>query len=42
MFILWQTYEGIKIFINSLFEFVESLLENGASFALTKKFNQNR
>ena len=42
MFIPWQTYEGIKISIYSLFEVVEFLLENGASFVLPEKSNQDR
>ena len=41
-FILWQTFEGIKIFIYSLFEKVKFLLENGASFVLTEKLSQDR
>ena len=39
MFIAWQTYEGIKISICSLFEVVKFLLENGASFVWTERFN---
>ena len=42
MFIPWQTYEGIKISIYSLFEVVEFLLENGASLVLPEKSNQDR
>ena len=32
MFILWQTYEGIRISKYSLFYVVKFLLESGASF----------
>ena len=42
MFIPWQTYEGIKISIYSLFEVVKFLLENGTSFVFTETFNQDR
>ena len=41
-FIPWQTFEGIKISIYSLFEKVRFLLENGASFVLTEKVSQDR
>ena len=39
IFIPWQTYEIMKIFIYSLFQVVKFLLEN---FVLTEKFNQDR
>ena len=42
MLIPWQTYEGIKISIYSLFEVVKFLLENGTSFVFTETFNQDR
>ena len=41
MFIPWEIFEGIKISIYSLFEVVKFLLENGASFVFTEKFNQD-
>ena len=40
IFISWQTCEGIKIrYLYSLIEVFKFLLENGASFVLTEKFN---
>ena len=43
MFILWQTYEGIRISKYSLFYVVKFLLESGASFFFfTGKFNEDR
>ena len=42
IFIPSQAYEGIKISIYSLYEVVKFLLENGASFVFTEKFNQDR
>ena len=37
MLIPWETYEGVKISIYSLFEVVKFLLENGTSFVFIEK-----
>ena len=41
MFISWQTYEGIKITVNSVIELVKYLLSHGVSYVLTERFCQD-
>ena len=41
MFISWQTYEGIKITVNSLIEVVKYLLDQGVPYVLTERFCQD-
>ena len=42
MFISWQTYEGIKITVNSLIEVVKYLLDQeGVPYVLTERFFQD-
>ena len=41
MFISWQTFEGLQITVNSLIEATKYLLQNGMSFVLTERFNQD-
>nr|XP_047126212.1 uncharacterized protein LOC124807816 [Hydra vulgaris]XP_047126213.1 uncharacterized protein LOC124807816 [Hydra vulgaris]XP_047126214.1 uncharacterized protein LOC124807816 [Hydra vulgaris]XP_047126215.1 uncharacterized protein LOC124807816 [Hydra vulgaris]XP_047126216.1 uncharacterized protein LOC124807816 [Hydra vulgaris]XP_047126217.1 uncharacterized protein LOC124807816 [Hydra vulgaris]XP_047126218.1 uncharacterized protein LOC124807816 [Hydra vulgaris]XP_047126219.1 uncharacterized p len=41
MFISWQTYEGIKITVNSAVELITFLLSNGVSYVLTERFCQD-
>ena len=41
MFISWQTYEGIKITVNSVVELVKYLLSHNVSYVITEKFCQD-
>ena len=41
MFIPWQTYEGIKITVNSAVELITFLLSNGVFSVLTERFCQD-
>lgn len=41
MFISWQTYEGIKITVNSAIELIQFLLQNNVSYVLTERFCQD-
>ena len=41
MFISWQTYEGIKITVNSAVELITFLLSKGVSYVLTERFCQD-
>ena len=41
MFLSWQTYEGIKITVNSLIEGTKFLLAEGFQYVLTERFCQD-
>ena len=41
MFLSWQTFQGIQISAYSVIEITKYLLQNGAAFVLTEKFNQD-
>ena len=41
MFLSWQTYEGIKITVNSLIEATEFLFAEGFQYVLTERFCQD-
>ena len=41
MFLSWQTYEGLKITVNSVIEATKFLLQEGMDFVLTERFCQD-
>ena len=41
MFISWQTYEGLKITVNSIIEVVQFLLQHEVNYVLTERFCQD-
>lgn len=41
MFLSWQTYEGIKVTVNSAIKATKFLLQEGTEFVLTERFSQD-
>ena len=41
MFILWQTYEGFKVTVNTVIEIDKFLLQEGMEYVLTERFCQD-